>query len=407
MEMYYNRRISKNMIAKSVQNIFVVLAMCLFLMPVAVSAASNSFSLSPLIVDEKAKPRDILKQTAVLTNNTERKVTIYVTVKNMDRSEGEQIFEHYNKAEIETSIANWIEIQRSVIELEPGETKRIPYLIQVHLNALPGVYHAKVYFQEGSNRGEAQSRIKTWHAVDINLEVLDDARERLQLSSFAPDKVFFTGSSASFSFLLENIGNRSVAPKGEIRIFNRRGEEVATLPANEDGTSLLPEATSQLGSVWEASGKFGRYKAYLDIEYGNKQLGTVNDTIFFWIVPWKQILLLFIGLAIAVVVGGYVAYDRYGFNKEPAFVGEYTEVNEQVLRPNVVQPQARVMSRPQRQVVPTQPVRATGPMPKTSKMVQKSKTPPQFAGQATKLSPRQKQAQPKHSCAVVSLKKRG
>ncbi|MCK5027576.1 MAG: hypothetical protein KAS07_04100 [Candidatus Pacebacteria bacterium] len=394
------------MITKIIWNIFILLAICLFITPSAVFAVSDSFSLSPLIVDEKAKPRDILKQTAVLTNNTERKVTIYVTVKNMDLSDGEQVFEHYNKAEIETSLANWIEIKRSVIELEPGETKRIPYLIQVHLSALPGIYHAKAYFQEGSNRGEAQSRIKTWHAIDLNIEVLDDVKERLQLSSFAPDKVFFTGSTASFSYLLENIGNRSVAPRGEIRIFNRRGEEVAALPANGDGTSLLPEATSLLGSAWEATGKFGRYKAYLDIEYGDKQLGTVNDTIFFWIVPWKQILLLFVGFAVAVVIAGYVAYDKYGFNKKPATASIYEEVEELVVRQNAVQPQVRVAAQPKQPIMQVQSVRQTNPTQEAAMVMRQSKTQ-QPAGQTTKLQSRQKQVQTLPHGAVVSLKKRG
>jgi hypothetical protein len=293
----------------------VCLAFFLLMAP-ASFATNDAFSVSPLIVDEKAKQRDIIKQTVVLTNNTDRKRQIYVTVKNMDRTEGEKDLLHRTKADINTSIANWIEITRGVIELEPGETKRIPYLIQVHLSATPGIYHAKIYFQEGSNRAEAERRTKPYQEIDVNLEVLDDATERLQLSSFISNEVFFTGKEVGFSYLLENIGNRAVAPEGEIRIYNRRGEEVATLPANNENVSLLPEATSELAAVWQTGGKFGRYKAFLDLQYGEKQVATVNDTVFFWVIPWKQIVILFVIFCIVIALIGYIIYERYDIGQK-------------------------------------------------------------------------------------------
>jgi hypothetical protein len=309
------------------------------LAPLSVMAADESFALSPLIVDEKAKKRDILKQTAVLTNNTERKVTIYVTVKDLDVEEGEQEFVDRHETDVKNSLAHWIEITRAQIELAPGETRRIPYLIQVHLEAEPGLYHAGIFFQEGSNRGEAQQRIKTWHTIDVNIEVQDDANERLQLEKFISDRVFFTGNTASFTYLLENVGNRSLLPEGEIRIFNRKGEEVATLPANTEDVSLLPEATSQLGAIWDAAGKFGRYKAYLDVSYGDKQRGTVNDTVFFWVIPWKQLLFLFTVLAAIVGLLAYMVYDRYNPQHKVrpvvAYVDEDDEQNEPVQQPPV------------------------------------------------------------------------
>jgi hypothetical protein len=377
------------------------------------AAPESSFTLSPLIVDEKAKQRDILKQTAVLTNNTNRKVTIYATVKNYDVIDGEQIFLDRYNTNVDTSLAHWIEITRGVIELEPGETKRIPYLIQVHLNAVSGIYHAKIMFQEGSNRDEAESRIKSWNAIDVNLEVVSDVRERLQLNTFAPEKIFFTGSTATFSYLLENVGNRAVAPNGEIRIFNRRGEEVGTIPANDQNVSLLPEAVSQLGAVWDAAGKFGRYKAYLDVSYGEKQVGTVNDTVYFWIVPWKQILILFFFLALIVAFTAYIFYERYGIGRRSGVV--YTHVDEPQHMPGrymsdlgstvaqraktqtsvaAVAQQPRADSRPQSRMI--------------GQTAQKTfSQKPRVQGQAMRVEARQRQVGERPAGAVVSLRKRG
>ena len=411
--MYYNRSMSKRRVFAKAGFMLAVYVGLHMLVP-AVALAEETFSLSPIIVDEKAKQRDILKQTVTITNTTDRKLQIYATVMNMDVANGAQQFQNRYEADIATSIANWIEITRGVIELEPGETKRIPYLIQVYLSAAPGVYHAKIFFQEGSNRDEAEQRIKAWKDVDINLEVLDDAKERLQLNTFTPDKVFFTGANASFSYLLENVGNRPLTPKGEIRIFNRRGEEVGTIPANSENTALLPEATSQLSAAWNTAGKFGRYKAYLDIAYGDKQTGTVNDTIFFWVVPWKEILLLFVVLAGAIAFLGYIVYDRYGFNKKRmayAVVGGDAYAAPQAVdhfsheRAPLFTPQTAVSVNTSPSVLRARPGAAAQEAPRQRAVTAQPLVRQQsYSNEAVRLEPRKKQEPP--AGAVVSLKKR-
>ena len=303
--MYYNRSKMKKILFKTILKFLLA-----FFVFSPIFAFATSFSASPLIVDEKAKKRDILKQTVTLTNNTEIKWNIYATVKNIDVIDGEQEFVHRTKTDVKESLAHWIEIQR-MSELAPGETKKIPYLIQVHMDAVPGVYHAEIIFQEGTNRAEAEVN-KVKEVISVNLEVLDDSKERLQLGTFMSDKTFFTEGIASFSYLLENIGNRSVTPKGEIRIFNKRGEEIATVEVNSKDAALLPEATSQLGAVWDSDGAFGRYKALLDIEYGDKQRGTVQDTVFFWVVPWQKVGMLFVGIAIVLIIATSILYNKYG-----------------------------------------------------------------------------------------------
>ena len=283
----------------------------------SVFAAEDLFSVKPLIVDEKVKQRDILKKTVTLTNNTEKKISIYASVHNIDPETGDYVFADNTVADRATSLAHWIEITRGVIDLEPGEVRQIPYLIQVNYNAAPGVYHAVISFAPGTNRSDAESKLPRVPNLTINIDVDDNANERLQLGTFKPEKTFFSGNTASFSYLLENIGNRAVSPKGEIRIFNRKGEEVATLNANQEGASLLPDAVSKLDSEWESEGRFGRYKALLELEYGERQRGVVYDTVFFWIIPWKKILSIFLTLSVVLVVLSYILYGRYNSKRVP------------------------------------------------------------------------------------------
>ncbi|NBD73417.1 hypothetical protein GVX82_00030 [Patescibacteria group bacterium] len=270
--------------------------------PTADVAATERFSVAPLIITEKGKARDIIKGNLSIENPTERKLTLYASVFDFDPSAGPAERQFAPGERKDDSLANWIEITRGAIELEPGETIQVPYLIHINLRARPGTYHAQLVFGAGGNRQLAQGSDDRQEVV-VTVEVQDDIRERLQLATFMPDEQIFSGKTATFTFGLENTGNRSVAPRGEIRIYNRRGQEVATLPANGESGAIAPDTREMLASAWDASGRFGKYKAFLDLEYG--QTGTVQDTVYFWVFPWREVM---IGFFLLLILIGSVTY---------------------------------------------------------------------------------------------------
>jgi hypothetical protein len=272
-------------------------------------SVAGDFSVSPVVTNEKAKPRDIIKKELLVTNNTSHRVDLYITVENIDPTQGAQAFESPAVSDLSTSLANWVEITRGVIELSPGEVRKIPYLIHVNLTAKPGNYYARIQFQKGSKRAEAEES-KEGSALMLNVEVVDDANERLQLGNFMSEDGVVFGNSVSFSYLLENVGNRLVEPRGSIRIFNRRGEEVGSVPLNAEGEGITPENKKQLAAVWGASGRFGKYKAFLDLEYGENQLASVQDTVYFWVFPWKEILVALGGVVVLAIAGTYIVHMR-------------------------------------------------------------------------------------------------
>ena len=278
-------------------------------------ALAADFSVTPLIIDLKANTRDILKETIGVMNSANHIGNIYAFVNNADPLLGMEEWKSPSNTDVSGSLANWIEINRATLALLPEEKKELPLLIQVDMHAKPGIYHAVITFSEGGTRAEAEQNIKNGISVAVNLEVLDDAKEALELGSFVSKDTFVSGKEASFSYDIKNIGNRPLSPKGEVRIFNRSGEEVATITVNEKGEVLDPNGTSQLASVWKAGSRFGRYKAMLNLEYGNKQRGTLQDTIFFWLIPWKEISIIF--LCLLAVVLSFVMYwhNSYSLNQ--------------------------------------------------------------------------------------------
>jgi len=269
----------------------------------------SKFTVTPVVANEKAKPRDIIKKELMVTNNTSQRIDLYISVENIDPNEGAQEFVSPGISDLSISLANWVEITRGVIELGPGETRKIPYLIHVNLTAKPGSYYARIQFKEGPKRNEATPS-KEGSALMLNLEVEDDANERLQLGNFISEDSVVFGNSVGFSYLLENVGNRLVEPRGSIRIFNRRGEEVGSVPLNANGSEINPENKELLAAAWNATGRFGKYKAFLDLEYGENQLASVQDTVYFWVFPWKEIFTALAGVLLLGVVGTYIVHMR-------------------------------------------------------------------------------------------------
>lgn len=282
--------------------IFVALMLVMVLPMVVHAEAPRNVQVSPGVIDEKAKPRDIIKESLTLQNTSDRPLKLFPSVEDVNPENGDQNFGYAGNADARSdSLANWIELSRGMIELAPGETRTVPFVIRVNMNAVPGSYHVQINFTNGGTRDETENKNPDGYA-SVNVEVLSDAKEDLQLVKFSTDRLAFSGDDVLFNYQLQNIGNQDLQPTGDIRIYDRRGQEVATIDVNKDGKLVSPDQTAQLASAWSAVNGFGQFKALITVNYGKSQTASVQDTIFFWIVPWKQILGIFVGTLIALVV---------------------------------------------------------------------------------------------------------
>ncbi len=283
--------------------VFFLCASVLFsIIPARTLAQTSDIAVTPAVIDEKGKPRDILKQTITLTNTSDHVIGLFPTVEDVNPANGDQSFDRaQNSAELSDSLANWIELSRGVVTLGPGEQKEIPFIIRINLNAVPSTYHAHITFSTGETRMEAEAH-RPLVTVAVNLEVQADIKEVMQLNKFTADNVVFTGDDVLFNYQLQNIGNQELEPRGEIRIYDRKGQEVAAIDVNREGRVVSPDQVAQLASVWSAANGFGKFKALLSVNYGRGQTASVQDTVFFWIIPWKQLLGLLIGSMVAIII---------------------------------------------------------------------------------------------------------
>lgn len=279
-------------------------------------AAEGALVISPAVIDLKGAARDILKESLSVKNQTARVVHAYPFVNNIEKSDGRrEEFLDPSRADQSSSLANWIML--GGFELGPGEEKDVAFRVEINTRARPGIYHAEITLAEGASRDEAAGKKAASPKIALNLEVLENIRERLQLTTFAPMRTFFSGFPVSFSVGVENIGNRSVGAEGSIRIFDRSGREVASVPVdiaaiaeNErralagawEGphSSAAPGNASFLAEIGAGLGAMGRYKALLTLRYGSGGDKTLQDTVFFWVAPWESLF------AASVIFGGFL-----------------------------------------------------------------------------------------------------
>lgn len=288
------------------QRVFAVVALaglCGFLIPRHLQAA-EIIAVAPALFDFKAKARDILQEKIILANKSGIKLNIYAFVNNVLAASGEEKFMDPAAADYSSSLANWIAISRGVSDLDPGGKKEIDFSIEINMRAKPGVYHAMISFAAGATRAEAEANLKEAARININLEVLDSAKESLEIKKFAPDKSIFSKFPVSISYTLENNGDRSLLPAGRLLIYNRQGEEVSVISLNPEAINIEPRRSNLFKIIWPDGKNFGRYKALLNIEYGNGQRKnkTLHDVIFFWVVPWQKLFVLFGGASMLLII---------------------------------------------------------------------------------------------------------
>ncbi len=272
--------------------------------------AAGNFTVSPLLLDYTTEGRDIITRTLTLSNLENRNTRVYASVHEVLLGEESEIkeFVSASMSNRATSITSWIEISRARVELPPLGQYEIPLTVRIHPETPAGTYHAFIGFASGANRDEIEAKILAGQGsgVIVKITIDDDRREQLHIVSFTTDRlVFKDDASNEFRYILENSGDLPLTPFGEVIIYNNRGEELTTVPINETKVEILPGEKIEFVDHLPFLSKLGKNKAYLNIEYGDKQTASVFDTAFYYTVPWYYLVLIlaaFISLLLSVAV---------------------------------------------------------------------------------------------------------
>lgn len=276
--------------------------------PSALQAAD--FSISPVLIDVDVEPRSVVTKDIVLKNETSSKLVLYATVNEIAIDEGGAVKEFVTPVMTDrtNTVTSWLEIGRGRIELEPGETQSVPLVIRMNPQAQAGEYHALVGFVRASKRHEAEAVALAGNAdgVIVKIALDEKSNEQLRISSFLIDRFIFTKNKDNITIEIDNDGEDTSTPTGEIIFYNSRGEEVASMPVNTEKQSVAVGESITFTSKVPFHEKIGRYKANLVLRYGNGQQTSVFDTTQFFMIPLPLLIAILLAIVILSVAVTYL-----------------------------------------------------------------------------------------------------
>lgn len=276
-----------------------------------------SYSVSPLVIDRELEKRDSITETITLKNTSGQLVRIFPTVNEVSVEEGGTVETFVEPSMIEdkaASITSWIEISRGRIELKPNETKEVTLTIRVNPEVAAGEYHAFIGFPEGANRPEAEKVVYTGSSPGTVVRIGVDKvqNEFLRLTSFKTERFVKSENEGKVTIGLTNTGDGDVIPSGEVIFYDKRGVEVGATAINEEAVVIQRGSELTLTADIPDSLSMGKYKAFLSLEYGKTIKTSINDTAFFYVLPLRQLLILFGTILLLAVVLALLLYRKLG-----------------------------------------------------------------------------------------------
>lgn len=284
----------------------------------SISLAAANYTVAPMLLDYSLEKRDIIQEKIILTNNENRILRFYITVNEIEVDSGGAIkqFVPPSVSDQSTTVTSWIEISRARIQLDPGETREIPLTIHVSPTVAAGQYHALIGFGTGKNRYEATQKVVAGDAkgVIVRIGIKEEEQEFLKLNRFTVDRFVTDSDTNTILYTLTNPSSVPVSPAGEIIFFDSRGIENGTIPVNPDGVSIASGESVTFESPVPDTGSAGRHKAFMRVDFGENLTASLNDTQFFYIVPIKQLVIIFVTILVLASGVTIFLHRRYSLS---------------------------------------------------------------------------------------------
>jgi hypothetical protein len=173
--------------------------------------------------------------------------------------------------------------------------------VAIPADAEPGGRYGSVLFSTRSSSppglgAQTVSRL----AALFFVRVTGHATEQGALERFALREQWLSldQKPLTFPLLFRNTGNVHLDPFGKITITNMYGGNVGELEVA--AFYALPGSLRSREVIWKHPPLFGRYTAILALHRGYSDI-VDEQTVTFWVVPWKMIVAV-IGALVAVVL---------------------------------------------------------------------------------------------------------
>ena len=266
---------------------------------------SEGLSAIPPRLEVTVKPDGVVSQTIKVRNESSKEKNIAISIEDfiVNDSQGTPTIVSSEEEDNRWAASSWIQVSPSSVRLKGGETKSLVLTIMPPANALPGGHYAMVIHSpdnEVSLVDSTGASIQTKVGTLVYITIPGDIRQDALVKEFSAPN-FSEFGPIDFKTIIQNLSDVHIRPAGHISVTNMFGLKTANLQFNDKEVNIFPgkirEFENQLNKKW----LFGRYKAELNAAYGTAG-GVATAAIFFWVIPWRLLILIGTGLIIVVVI---------------------------------------------------------------------------------------------------------
>lgn len=289
----------------STANLNILIFCFLFLFFPKTVFAENNLTLSaiPPRLEINVKPGEVVTKEIKIRNESNISRSISTSIKDFivtnDSGTPTQL-EDLDPDQNRWAASSWIQISPSQITLKPGETKVLTLTILAPDNAIPGGHYAMVLHSPKNETfvNENGSTIETNVGTLVYITIPGNVKEDAKIKDFSVPQFSETGP-INFKTTVNNLSDVHILPVGAINITNIFGFKTAQLKL--DKTNIFPYTDRHFENTLNKKFLCGRYKAQFLAAFGTTGQ-TIMATVFFWVIPWKLLVLIFIATFIFVLL---------------------------------------------------------------------------------------------------------
>lgn len=283
------------------------------MIPSAVGGQTTSLSIWPPLLEVMVKPGKSVTQVYRLKNEADDTT---VTVSVVPFSAADE-FGHIN-LQFGGKLPNYFSLLNAdlpelpvTLNLKAGESQELVLKISAETLASEADYPIALAIESkttgliGGSGSVAQATIASPILLTVSktgtpnriakIEEFRVTARRLLVGSLQGVSLLDSFDPIEFILRVKNQSLTRLQPVGQIKISNTFGRTVATLPLQSDhilaGTVRQLKMEGSEPSIWAAVFPVGRYTAQAEIT-PQDTTNTVSQTIVFWVLPYKALLVL-------------------------------------------------------------------------------------------------------------------
>lgn len=281
--------------------------------------AETGVEIKPALIEDRVEPGKTFSSALIVSNVSRQAQTFYLIKRDITGvdAQGHPTFDDTQSSH-DYQMSSWISLSADQITIPGGQSKQVPFSVNVPQTASPGGHFAIIFVSLQPVKPDTNGSSIGYQVGSIlSLQIAGDVHETLQIREFRTDRSIYSTPEVKLITKVENSGNTLLKPYGPVEITDMFGRKVATLTMNETAAGIFPGSIREFNLTWHG-GKLslGRYQVVMGLSYGTVGSQTATATTSFWVLPLKIILpvIAVILLFILILYFGVKYYVRRKMN---------------------------------------------------------------------------------------------